>query len=315
MTAKPWSNLIRNRYATDYVDVVVSTHPDQDHINGLEIVLEQVRVGQLWMHQPWRHSQTLELSRSLKFQSSSMSESVKGSLRDASDLENIARRKGIPIIEPFTGATTPDGCFFVIGPDRSYYDELIAQLPAESTSASALSKVLARAAELAQKLVPETLHIETLTDVGETSIRNNTSVISTLAYDNRISIFTGDAGIPSLSRAMDALEDSGYSPGLATFVQIPHHGSRHNVGPTILNRILGNKGTTDIRGTAFVSAAKQGAPKHPAKKVTNAFRRRGYMAYATTGRAAWHSYQSPARHGYTATDPLPLFSLVEDDEN
>lgn len=306
---------IKKYYKTDYVDVVVSTHPDQDHVTGLEVVLEQLRVGQLWMHQPWKHSQALSLSRSLKFQSSQMSEKTIKSLQEASDLELIAVQRGVPIVEPFTGTATSDGFFFVVGPDQSYYNDLIAQLPTAATQETALSKLLAKAAELAQALVPESLHIETLTDSGETSIQNNTSVISVLNIDGRLSIFTADAGMPSLERAMDTLEAMGYTPGMAKFVQIPHHGSRRNVGPTILNRVLGEKGTTEARGSAFVSAAKDGAPKHPAKKVTNAFRRRGYMPHATVGQAKHHHYQAPDRPDYSPCEPLPLYTMVEHEDD
>jgi beta-lactamase superfamily II metal-dependent hydrolase len=303
---------VKRRYGTDYVDVVVSTHPDQDHVTGLEVVLENLRVGQLWMHQPWKHSQVLSLSRSLGFQSSQMSEKTIKSLQEASDLELVAVRRGVPIIEPFTGLSTPDKGFFIAGPDQSYYEELTTQLPDTALKETALGRVLAKAAELAQKLVPESLYTETLTDAGETSAQNNTSVISVLNVDNQMSIFTGDAGIPALERAMSALESLGYVPGMAKFVQIPHHGSRRNVGPTILDRILGDKGVTEVRGNAFVSAAEGGAPKHPAKKVTNAFRRRGYMPHATAGIARRHYYQAPDRVGYSTSEPLPLYSMVED---
>lgn len=307
--------LIKTHYDTDYVDVVVSTHPDQDHVTGLEVVLEQLRVGQLWMHQPWKHSQALSASRSLRFQSSQMSEKTTKSLQEASDLELIAVQRGVPLIEPFTGTSTSDNCFFVAGPDQPYYDELVTQLPSAAVQESRLSRVLAKAAELAQKLVPETLYIETLTDAGETSIQNNTSVISVLSADDRLSIFTGDAGIPALERAMDTLEAAGYTPGMASFVQIPHHGSRRNVGPTILDRMLGAKGTTDKRGYAIASASKGGAPKHPAKKVTNAFRRRGYMPHATAGNAKRHRHQAPERPGYSPCEPLPLYSMVEESDD
>jgi hypothetical protein len=244
-----------------------------------------------------------------------MSEKTIASLQEASDLEVIAVQRGVPIIEPFTGMSTPDNCFFVLGPDETYYDELISQLPTATAQETALSRVLAKAAELAQKLVPESLYLETLSDAGETSIQNNTSVISVLRVDNRLSIFTGDAGIPALGRAMDTFEATGYTPGMAKFVQIPHHGSRRNVGPTILNRVLGEKGTRDTRGSAFVSAAKDAAPKHPAKKVTNAFRRRGYMPHATVGDAKRHHYQAPERAGYSTCEPLPLYSVVEESDD
>src|SRR6266536_5996825 len=47
---------IKYFYGTDQVDLVVSTHPDADHTGGLEAVLEQLKVGCLWMHQPWNHT-------------------------------------------------------------------------------------------------------------------------------------------------------------------------------------------------------------------------------------------------------------------
>src|ERR1700728_1371929 len=49
-------NHIGKYYKTDRVDFVVSTHPDQDHILGLKVVLENIKVGTLLMHRPWLHS-------------------------------------------------------------------------------------------------------------------------------------------------------------------------------------------------------------------------------------------------------------------
>jgi beta-lactamase superfamily II metal-dependent hydrolase len=302
--------LITNHYGTDYVDIVVATHPEQDHIKGLEIVLEQLRVGQLWMHKPWAHSSTLSASRSSSFGNIRLSEKLQESMREASDLEVLASRLRIPVIEPFTGLASADRNFFVIGPDPDYYDELLEQMPGV-TQEAATASLLRKLAEVAQRLVPETLLIETLTDTGETSAQNNSSVISVLEFDGRISIFTGDAGMPALDRATGVLENAGYTPGRCKFIQIPHHGSRRNVGPTILDRLLGSKGTEDNRGTAYVSAAKAGGPKHPAKKVTNAFRRRGYLPHATQGDAKRHHHDAPPRPGYSACDPLPLFTEVE----
>ena len=39
-------DLIRTRYGTTHVDLVLSTHPDRDHVTGLEVVLKQLSVGQ-----------------------------------------------------------------------------------------------------------------------------------------------------------------------------------------------------------------------------------------------------------------------------
>lgn len=196
----------------------------------------------------------------------------------------------------------------MIGPDLDYYEELVAEIPGQESKAR---EVLRKLAEAVQRLVPESLTIETLTDAGQTSAQNNSSVISVLNVAGRLSIFTGDAGIPALSRAAGVLEAGGYSPGNCKFVQIPHHGSRRNVGPSILDRLLGEKGVTERRASAFASAAIEGAPKHPAKKVTNAFRRRGYMPHATRGNALRHHHQAPPRPGYSPCAPLPLYAEVE----
>jgi beta-lactamase superfamily II metal-dependent hydrolase len=305
--------LIKTHYDTGRVDVVLGTHLEQDHIGGLAVVLRKLEVGQLWMHQPWVHSSALAESRSARFSNLHLSERLQESMRNASDLEDIAGDLEIPIVEPFTGLATPDGCFYVIGPDRAYYEELLGLLPQQETTAAA---VLRKLAEAVQTLVPESLSIETLTDAGKTTAQNNSSVISVLEVDGRTSIFTGDAGMPALDRAAEVLEAGGYSSGDCNLIQVPHHGSRRNVGPTILDRFLGSKGTKERRGTAYVSAAKEGAPKHPAKKVTNAYRRRGYPVHATQGDAKLYSWEAPDRPRYSPCDPLPLYSLVEpsDDE-
>src|SRR5712692_4577395 len=47
-------------FGTNKVDLVVSTHPDDDHCLGLEPVLEQLDVQLLWMHQPWNHADKIK---------------------------------------------------------------------------------------------------------------------------------------------------------------------------------------------------------------------------------------------------------------
>lgn len=111
----------------------------------------------------------------------------------------------------------------------------------------------------------------------------------------------------------DQLELMSLAPGGLTFIQVPHHGSRRNVGPTVLDRLLGPRGQSQKRGTAFASAS-QSAPKHPAKKVTNAFLRRGYPVHGgDDGLARWHFHNAPPRNWSTST-PHALYPQVEEDE-
>ncbi|HET9874822.1 MAG TPA: MBL fold metallo-hydrolase [Mycobacterium sp.] len=307
---------IARYYGTDTVDFVISTHSDQDHITGLEVVLEQMRVGRLLMHLPWKHSGMLAAARRLSFNSSALSEKMEKSFQAASDLEAIAQRKGVPILEPFAGMHTGDEVLRILGPSEEYYCQLLADLETGRSQqlTSAIHDYLQRFAEVDAQSLPETLTLETLRDDGETSPTNNSSVICLLTVDNQRSLLTGDAGIPALEQAVTILEAEGFQAGELNFVQIPHHGSRRNVGPSVLNRLLGPKGQSTQHSTAFASVPKKNPEhKHPAKKVTNAFHRRGYNVHVTKGGAKWHYSNAPHRDGWSASTPVGFHNLVEED--
>ncbi|WP_334086893.1 hypothetical protein [Helicobacter typhlonius] len=95
------------------------------------------------------------------------------------------------------------------------------------------------------------------------------------------------------------------------FIQIPHHGSRRNVSPRVLNKIIGEIGEKQKDSiTAFVSAGKNDE-KHPRRVVTNAFIRRGCKVIATQGSAKHHHRNMPERKGWTTAEPIPFYPKVE----
>jgi hypothetical protein len=157
---------------------------------------------------------------------------------------------------------------------------------------------------------------ETLAEPADdaTSSENNSSVILLVRWDGHDLLFTGDAGVPALERAVNLAEASGISLPACRFQQMPHHGSKRNVGPTLLNRLLGLKLPTSgtANKTVFVSAAKD-APKHPAKKVVNAYIRRGAKVLATQGVSIHHHFNGLARNGWGPATPLPFSQEVEED--
>ena len=306
---------IKFRYGTDTVDIAVSTHPDQDHITGLETVLEQLTVKTLLMHLPWNHSAAMAEARTTAFRSQAFSEQFQKSLQGSSDLEAIARRRGINIIEPFAGLKTNDGCFRVLGPSIEYYEELLPSIATPMTDGQR-SGLFAKAAEAVTGFLDEKMDIETLRNDGVTAPSNNSSVISLLTFNNQKCLLTGDAGIPALEHVAGLLEAEGFVPGSLTFMQVPHHGSRRNVGPAVLNRLLGDKVKHEPHAWAFVSAPRQNPDaKHPSKKVINAFRRRGYPVHATQGMAKMHGEEYPARVGWVTSTPLPFYDRVEESED
>jgi beta-lactamase superfamily II metal-dependent hydrolase len=310
---------VTNVYGTTYVDLVISTHPDGDHIAGLESVVRDLGVGALWMHQPWLHTyETHGLYKDQRVTPESVRKKLQKSLEEAQILEKLATERRIPITEPFTGVAAFDS-IYVLGPSLPYYQSLLPQFRSTpkveltDSLAKALTATLTSDPARMLKRLQESLWEESLDDGGQTSPENNTSVILHLFIDGQRMILTGDAGAPALNQAADVLEAYGFAPESLRFMQIPHHGSKENVGPQILDRLIGAIGT---RGTdtwrAYASVAPEGAPLHPAKKVTNAFRRRGAAVSVTAGKGINFFSGVPMRPNWSAVPVLPFYSEVDE---
>jgi beta-lactamase superfamily II metal-dependent hydrolase len=326
-------DLIRTRYGTERVDLAISTHPDGDHASGLCEVLEQLKVNTLWMHLPWDHSPDIKhMFTDGRITDTSLRGNLRASLEHANELEKLAKRKDIEILEPFAGEASMEwptlGLYIrVLGPTRDFYDELLPHFrdcrevkTAAFGAVGVLTAAYAAVKETVKKVM-ESWGWETLTDPSEedeTSAENNTSVILLIQVGDDKVLLTADAGVQALTHAADFAGDIGIDLTSAKKIQIPHHGSRRNVGPTILNRILGPRlsSSTDANvdtKSAFVSAAIDGSPKHPAKKVLNAFKRRGARCVSTAGRDIWwHSTGAPTRGDYGPINPHPFYSEVDE---
>ena len=105
---------------------------------------------------------------------------------------------------------------------------------------SPMAKFLEAAVAKVQSWTTESWNTERLRDGGITNASNESSVVlyGDFGDDKRV-LLTGDAGINALSWAANYAKTSGLPLQQFSFVQIPHHGSRRNVGLTVLNAILG----------------------------------------------------------------------------
>ena len=311
---------IKNFYGTTSVDAVVSTHPDQDHVNGLHIVLDELSVRELWIHKPWERNRGLaEKFLDGRVTDTSIGRRLRESLDSAADLVAKATRQNIHIVEPFSGLSLfNEGEFRVLGPTQAYYESLIPEFNGMPTAKATPATLLARAVgsmSRAMKRFRSTWGVDALDNEDTTSAKNNSSAITLLTVDGRYLLFTGDAGITALSYAADQLVTIMNGAGLG-FIQIPHHGSRRNIGPAILNRLVGRPVSEnqerDIR--AIASTARNGEPKHPRKAVMNAFTHRGAKAFATKGATIRHSNSAPERKGWTAVTRSEYYWDYEDEE-
>jgi hypothetical protein len=183
------------------------------------------------------------------------------------------------------------GAFTVLAPTKNRYVNSIpdfGKTPDRYTTEAAGSQglgVLRYLVEAAKKVM-ENWDIETLANNTETSASNESCVVQYAALGEKDVLLTADVGPIGLAEAADF----GYQLNLnrPKFVQVPHHGSRHNVTPTVLDRWLGAKqpqGT--VVGTAFCSVGSNKLD-YPRAQVTNAFMRRGFKVYSTRSKFISH---------------------------
>lgn len=327
-TRETGESLVRHvlaHYGTTRVDHVVSSHPDGDHASGLSVVLEKLNVQRLWMHRPWEHSTLIHgYFADGRMTEASLAARLQDKMRAAYELESLAHRRDIPIAEPFLGQAI--GPFWVLSPDRDWYlHELV---PAFEKSPETKMKsglgyrsarpglmgALALAATAAGEWLSENWFTEHLHDDVTTSAENESSVVLYGNLDGRGILLTGDAGIQALTRTAACAEVNQIDlPATLKLVQIPHHGSRHNVSTAALDRLIGARlpftGVAPAR-FACASAGKE-STSHPRKVVMNAFLRRGFQPYATRGNALWYCHDMPPRDGWGPATPITFSDKVE----
>lgn len=294
------------------IDHVVVTHPDGDHAGGLRTVLESFEVGALWMLRPWQYADEL-LPRFTRFTSV---ENLKRRLREiysnVDALEEIALKRGIPILEPFQGARI--GAFTAMAPTRHRYLDLVVQserTPESSEAAASkqggLLSLLEAAGARAVAFVRAAWGAEVFSP-EETSAENEMSVIQYATIAGRGILLTGDAGRAGLAEAADYAPTVGLVlPGIGRF-QVPHHGSRRNVSSEVLDRWLGPRlSARPAEGSekfnALISSAKADED-HPRKAVVRAMIHRGGKVVTTEGRTVCTSQGAPDR-GWKPIAPEP----------
>jgi hypothetical protein len=242
------------------------------------------------------------------------------------ELISLATERGAAVREPFQGAEI--GPFTVLSPSRSAYDRLVPQFrKTPDADLEALdrdrmligtSKASSLAKALAERLITwvgETWDVELLREGAVTAAENETSTVLFGRFGTEAVLLTADAGINALTWSQD-YADAHYLPWSSLgLIQVPHHGSRSNVTPQVLDRLLGPKqknATWQRKGRSVASVPKDDE-KHPRKMVMNSFLRRGWPVDKTQGAYFRHHTSGfPPRPNEGTAVPFDWFSKVEE---
>lgn len=289
-----------NKYYNGYfINHMVLSHADDDHATGLVGVMKKIKVQHLWMNRPWLYVDQILHHFHGNFTRQGLIDDIKRRHPYLVELERLANEHGTKIHEVFQGDKI--GAFTVLAPSRDRYINSIPDFekaPTRYTEDAATKAFGLRALfEAAKKKLEEGWNIETLAANTETSASNESCVVQYAMLGEKGALLTADVGPIGLTEAAN------YAAQLKLnrpkFVQVPHHGSRHNVTPSVLNTWLGPKVAEGTKvGVAFCSVGSN-KEDYPRGQVINAFMRRGFKVYST--RTKWISHSLGG--GYSSTVP------------
>jgi len=288
------------------IDAVVVTHPDGDHAGGLRELFEDFEIDELWMLRPWLYADEL-IDRFSRFKSvENLKKRFKELYPNITKLEELANENDVPIFEPFQGSQV--GEFTVLAPSKERYLDLIveSEKTPETTKAEqeSLLEAAGRFVKKAVEFIRSAWGDEIFPD-DDTSPENNMSVVQFANLCGENILLTGDAGRATLSEAIEYSPVAGLTlPGIDK-IQVPHHGSRHNVSSELLDDLLGPKLDSPQKNfTSVISAAKEDKD-HPKKSVIRAFIHRGGKVVTTEGSNIRTGHNAPPREGWTSVESIP----------
>ncbi|MGO9267459.1 MAG: MBL fold metallo-hydrolase [Candidatus Binataceae bacterium] len=307
-------------------DVIV-THADQDHASGIRDVLEGLKVYNLWMHVPWLHAaEARPYFKDKRFTDAGLADKLRKEYDILNELFDLASARNVVVREPFRDAII--GPFRVLSPTSYSYVRLLPQFsrtPDAADEAALIAEnyllekpkqagVWNLLSEKVKSWVDEKWDFELLQDKGVTSASNESSTVLYGDFGEKGKVLlTGDAGPLALKWSAEYADNSGLQLQSFEFVQVPHHGSRSNVGPTLLNRIIGpTRPLAERKTIAYISAPKDD-DTHPRKMVVNAFNRRCKQVFATQGNSLIFP-RGFQRTGLKDATPLPFYARVENYE-
>jgi beta-lactamase superfamily II metal-dependent hydrolase len=310
---------IREVYNANAIDFVVSTHPDNDHASGLRVLLTDMRVGQLWTHLPWKHAARMShLFASRRWTVAGLEQELKRSYGLMSELVDLAIAQGTELKAAFAGARV--GPFVILSPSIEMYEGLLPQFrdtPQPDASAIRalghwLEGVGRRISRTISMVVSEDWSTETLLEGGSTAAENESSVVLAGDLGNGTLLFTGDAGLKALSAAIAYSRVAGIRLTPLRLFQVPHHGSRNNISPSMLNQLIGPIVPPGVKHGAWcvISAGKEDV-HHPRQVVLNALCRRGLSPVSTKAGLIRVYHNLPARNGMSVAAPLQFSNRVE----
>ena len=306
-TGEKLKKLVKNTYKSNVIDLVILTHPDQDHASGLRVLFEdkELKIRKLVMHRPWLNDKiNTSYFKDKRKTEKSLNKDLQNAFYFAFDLAELASEKigETNISEPKVGSSYLNGVLKILGPSYDLYRNSLIESDKTPEPIGSVSERKFFSKDIVEfEKFNEGDDIEWYDD-ETTSPVNETSVISLFEYLGNKIILTGDVGKKGLDDAFNYASDKKISLDNLKVFQIPHHGSRKNLSPDIIDSFNSS--------FCFISCPPEGDPKHPSRRLLNLLNQKGRSVYTTSGIQLHWGVNYPDRNWNTCT-PIGTFDQIE----
>ena len=287
-----------------HIDLVILAHPDQDHVSGLVEMAKDndVAIGCIMMHRPWE-----ELSPSWFEDGRITKESLKDKLGDAFEKAKELADATYAITQAHLELGTYDlnsAKITILGPSASFYKTCIAnceKTPKQDSKVESLPQIQSSSGKL--EFEPYVMGKITWDDSETTSPINESSLIILFEYEEVKILLTGDAGKEGLQHAVKYAKENNIRLDNCSIIKMPHHGSRKNVNPAIIDNFVGSK-------KVYYSCASDDLGHHPSQRLVNLLNEKGFKQLSTSGSTLHWGIDAPDR-GWKSAAVLNSFSKIE----
>ena len=297
------------------IDYLICSHPDQDHASGLIEVIEKFEIDKIMMNIPWNYIDDIwDNVNDGRISKESLEKRLKDDYPYVVEIEKLAKEKGIEIIEGFEDKQINEN-LKILSPSKEFFIELLKKSKKTEylDESNYKSNIYTESAKSTiSNWIKELWSKDSLKEDVETSEENEMSIVLLGDMEENKFLLTGDVGLKGLEKAIEKGNIIGIPLTEINFYQIPHHGSRHNLSSSIMNKMVGNIVSEGIKLKKVAYASVAYGSDHPRKAVVNAFIRRGVQVYKTNGYTLHQSFLMPEREGWTSVPELPFNEKVED---
>ena len=299
--------IVTERYKTNKIYIVLLTHPDGDHVQGLKRLFEyeDIEVDYLIMHCPWNNPDLIKIEyEDGRITNNSIQERLKKTFSYVYELSILAKEKGTTIIEPCVGSYNLAGgaILKILAPDSKWYLKKILESDKTPECGVFESKEITFSIEDEFEDCKIGENVEWKYDDPHTTAINETSIVSLFEYEGNKILFTGDIGRVGLQLAVEeAKKQKEPLTDLKIFIS-PHHGSRKNMTPELMDDINADY-------TIF-STPPEGDPHHPSRRLINKYIEKGHRLFSTSGSEIHWGVECPERN-WGKAEKLSFFSEIE----